>query len=218
MNKQKENPGTRTTREVFEEWGQTRRADDMADHHWGTVKQAFELISESSGNYLEIGVGNGYGIDYMATHQFAKGKCWGFDLAENMVQRARQRNRANPHVQIRQGDFLTVDLTPEAPFVLIFSMEVFYYFPDIQQGIDKAFSLLQPGGRLWVLVNFYQENPASHTWPEALNTPMTLWSRQDYRCAFEKAGFTEVDQHIFKDDSPNSDGPTLATVGIKPAF
>lgn len=208
----------KSTRELFEAWGKDEHADGMASHHWRTVKQAFDLIPDSDGNYLEIGVGNGYGIEHMARHQFARGKCLGLDVAESMVNRSCEKTRDLDNVSIHQGDFLSWDFTPNDLFSLIFSMEVFYYFPDIQQGLDKAFSLLVPDGQLWVLVNFYQENPQSHDWPEQLDTPMTMWSSKNYVEGFEKAGFTGIQQRFFQDpvNDKDNDGPTLATFGVKP--
>lgn len=48
------------------------------------MRQIFDLIEPSDGNYLEVGVGNGYGLAYMATHEFANGHCLGMDLSASM--------------------------------------------------------------------------------------------------------------------------------------
>ena len=209
---------SKTTGEVFEEWGSDHRANEMEEEHWSLVQQAFALIPKMSGNYLEIGVGNGYGIRHMATSQFSEGHCWGLDLASSMVTLSKKKTENLQNVTIEHGDFLEWDFSSNESFSLIFSMEVFYYFPKIQHGIDKAYSLLKPGGQLWVLVNYFKENEISHEWPSLLQTPMQLWSKQDYRDSFVNAGFSAVRQRQFVDPqkTKSTDGSTLCTFGTKP--
>lgn len=212
----------RTAREVFDEWGRDQRADGMEREHWPTVEQAFALIPDTDGDYLEVGVGNGYGLRHMATHQFAGGHCWGLDISPSMVERAREKTRDLPNVTVEHGDFLTWRPPDGQDFALIFSMEVFYYFAEVNDGLRKAFDLLEPGGQLWVLVNHYEENPTSHDWPHQLNTTMQLWSMADYRAGFEVAGFQDIRQRqlvILPDgefDPDKDHGSTLCTVGSKP--
>lgn len=211
---------SKNTREVFDAWARDYHADGMEEHHWPRVKQAFEVIPEMHGNYLEIGVGNGYGLQHMATHQFAAGQCYGMDLSPNMAERAKQKTAGLPNVHLICADFLNWQPGSDMRFSLIFSMEVFYYFHDIQAGIEKAYSLLEPGGLLMVLVNFYKEHKASHSWPDDLDTPMQLWSQADYRAGFEKAGFQNIKQAHFPDlsqsDKDSEDPGTLATWGTHP--
>ena len=210
---------SKTSSEVFDTWAQDHRADSMATSHWPVVRQAFAMIPPTAGAYLEIGSGNGYGLRHMATHQFAQGACWGLDASAKMVELSRQRCRDLPNVYIERGDFLTWDF-PQPDFSLIFSMEVFYYFPDIQAGIEKAFALLKPGGQLWVMVDFYEENRPTHNWPQKLDTPMQRWSIEDYRNGFLRAGFTAVEQRQFvaseHEPSNSKDVGTLCTFGTKP--
>ncbi len=204
-------------KEVFDKWSKAGRGEDMAKRHWPRVKQAFSQLSPSKGNYLEIGVGSGYAIGYIAAHQFSEGNCYGIDVSGEMVRRCRRNLAHFGHVTIEQADFLL--WKPSAPklFDIVFSMEVFYYFHDIQAGIDKAFSILTPGGQLWVLVNFYLENTISHDWPRRVGTPMQLWSRDEYKEGFEKSGFVDMNQQLVTDNDAE-DGMTLCTFGKKPAI
>lgn len=208
---------SKTTKEVFEEWGSDHRAESMEIEHRSVVEQAFNLIPESSGNYLEIGIGNGYGIHRMATNQFSKGHCYGIDLASKMVELGKQRTSFQKNVTIEQADFLNWQPPAEEPFSVIFSMEVFYYFPSIQLGINKAYSLLKPGGQLWILVDFFKENTSTHCWPKELDTPMQLWSKDQYLNGLSEAGFTSIKQRIFSDpgSTVSPDGETLCSVGYK---
>lgn len=206
-------------KDVFEAWGKDYHADGMEAEHWPRVKRIFERIKASNGNYLEIGVGNGYGLAHMAANQFAQGQCFGLDLSSTMVERARARSEGLANVSVETADFLARDFG-EGRFDTIFSMEVFYYFDDIQRGIDKAVSLLNPGGELWVAVNYYHENASSEDWPERLGTAMQRWSAADYVTGFERAGLGSVQQLMIDtplpEDSPHGDAPTLCTWGRRP--
>ena len=205
----------KSAKEVFDKWGKAGRGEDMAKRHWPRVKQAFSQLPYSTGNYLEIGVGSGYAIKYIATHQFYKGNCHGIDVSKEMVRRSRKNLAHLDHVTVEQADFLLWEPSKPKFFDIIFSMEVFYYFRDIQKGLDKAFSILASGGQLWVLVNFYLENTISHDWPKQVGTPMQLWSQEDYKKGFEKSGFIDVTQHLLTDENAE-DGVTLCTFGNKP--
>ena len=199
--------------EVFDGWSRDSRADGMEKGHWPVVSRAFDLIPPMTGNYLEIGVGNGYGLHHMAANQFRKGECWGIDIAPGMVQLASSKLQGLGNAGVEQADFMEW-LPPEGTkFSLIFSMEVFYYFDSIQRGIEKAFSLLDPGGQLWIMVDYFRENESTHSWPDELGTSMQLWSKREYLNGFRKAGFSAVTQRIFS--VGGSREPTLCTSGVR---
>jgi len=209
----------KTAREVFDAWAQDDHAAGMERHHAPRVMRALELMPFPEGDYLEIGVGNGYAIWRMATGPYAGRRCYGIDVSPHMIRKAREKVGKLDNVRLEAADFLDwmppTDLRPG----MIFSMEVFYYLRDIQAGIDRAASLLRPAGLLAVLVNHYREHEASHAWPEQLNTPMQLWSAEQYRNAFERAGFHEIEQRRIRagvSESPDDPG-TLATWGRTPS-
>jgi len=210
----------RSTREVCDDWARDHHADGMERHHRPRVEQAWRTLSPGSGDYLEIGVGNGYAIRHLAMTTFAAGQCVGLDLSPHMVEKARGKTADLGNVRVECGDFLRWSPSEEQRFALIFSMEVFYYFPDIQSGIEHAVQLLAPGGTLMVLVNYFTEHQASHQWPDLLDTPMTLWSAADYQEGFRRAGLVEVEQTFYL-DAPDTAEPgdpgTLATSGRRPA-
>lgn len=183
----------------------------MEIEHWPTVRQAIELLPPVQGHYLEIGIGNGYALQYFAETGYREYKYWGLDISAEMVLRTEKMLKHLNNVRLFHADFLQWRPPEPIRFDLVFSMEVFYYFEAIQAGIDKAASLLCPGGTLMVLVNYYEENPGSHGWPEKLNVPMRLWSKADYLEGFGKAGLRNVRQerlvHPGRPDEPG----TLAT-------
>lgn len=206
-------PYRRSAREVFDAWALDYHAAGMEKHHWPAVQQALARMQQSTGNYLEIGVGNGYSLEYMAKHLFRKGQCYGLDISANMLERVAKRTAGLENVHLFCADFLTWQPPGDLQFSLIFSMEVFYYFPDIQEALDKAAALLQPSGTLLVLVNYFKEHKASHAWPDMLDTPMQLWSSEDYVSGFEKAGLQSV-QRWFISNPQNTDSGNPGTLAI----
>jgi len=202
-----------TARQLFNKWARNDHARGMERGHWNSVQQAFSHIPESSGNYLEIGFGNGYGIEFMAQNQYKNGSCYGIDISEEMQAVTKERCAGLSNVTVEAADFSTWQPPGDVRFSCIFSMEVFYYFDDIQKGIEKAFALLNPGGMLMVLVDFYAEHKESHTWPDDVDVPMTLWSEQEYRQGFLTAGFERVMQ---KRLNPEKGAGTLMTAGYRP--
>jgi len=188
-------------------------AEGMEKGHWQRVKQAFKFIPSSPGNYLEIGIGNGYGIHYMAQNQYKNGCCYGLDISPNMVDAAKLRTKSLNNVILQADDFLTWKPLRNTKFSAIFSMETFYYFSDLKAGIAKAASLLAPGGILMILVDYYYENKESHSWPREMDIILTLWKAEDYKKVFQEIPLKKVEQKQMKDHSHKIG--TLCTWGYK---
>jgi SAM-dependent methyltransferase len=202
-----DNPVTR----LFDKWAQDDHAEGMEIEHWPTVKQAIELLPPVHGNYLEIGIGNGYAIQYFAETGFNNCICYGLDISSEMVLRAERALKHLENVRLAHADFLGWQPLESIRFDLIFSMEVFYYFNNIQAGIDKAASMLSPGGILMILVNYYRENPESRDWPKKLGIPMQLWSMENYKDGFANAGLQGILQQQLKHQNRTDESGTLVT-------
>lgn len=197
--------------DLFDKWAQDGHADGMEIEHWPVVKQAIELLPPVQGNYLEIGIGNGYALQYFSETGFSNCICYGLDISSEMLLRTEKALKNLNNVRLVHKDFLEWRQPENLQFDLIFSMEVFYYFSNIQEGIEKAASMLNPGGILMILVNFYQENPVSHDWPGDLGVPMQLWSMEEYKEGFINAGLQHIrQQQLAHPDRKNEPG-TLVT-------
>ena len=207
-----------SAKEVFDRWALDYHAPGMEEDHHASVEEAFTLVQPSKGLYLEVGVGNGYGLQHMAQNQYRDGSCIGIDVSPNMVALTKERVSGLRNAEVMEADFLTFE--PDVAPDLIFSMEVFYYLPEIQQGIDHAMNLLAPGGTLMVLVNHYHERLDSHDWASQLDTHMQLWTAAEYAAGFETAGFLDVRQGCFATPSDPEhrlvNPGTLGTWGRKP--
>ncbi|WP_449433860.1 class I SAM-dependent methyltransferase [Pseudomonas putida] len=197
---------------LFDEWAIEDGAVDMAREHWARVKPVLGAIAPRCGRYLEIGPGNGYALDYMASTVFADGQCHAVELSQEMARICNQRMQGRGNVVIEIDSFLSWNPPAGTGFDLIFSMEVFYYFEDIAAAIAKAAGLLAAGGELIVMVDYFQESPASQGWSQELGLKLTRWSQAQYLEAFCAAGLQAVTQEL-KSGGVQEHGVTLCTRG-----
>lgn len=180
-------------RRVFDDWARRGRAEGMERGHRPVVDQALRRAPLQDGHwFLDVGCGNGYVLSSMAPLT-PNGTVVGVDISPEMVARSRAALVDVPNVRILQGAFPDVDL-PRGRFDVVFSMEVFYYLPDLDGALRHTVGLLRPGGTLLCVVDFYRENPESHGWPEELGVAMDLRSEAEWSESFVRAGFVGVEQ------------------------
>ena len=189
-------PGVARVRAVFDEWARGRRADDMAASHAPVARVALERLGlRRDARFLDIGCGNGYAVRW-AAEAAPEGVAVGIDVAPAMIALAQRHSAGYDNVRFTVATFgSAAPAAPAAaPFDAIFSMEVFYYLPDLDAALRQALALLKPGGRFACAVDYYGENTASHSWPADLGVTMTLRDEAGWRTAFERAGFVAVRQ------------------------
>jgi SAM-dependent methyltransferase len=146
----------------------------------------------------------------------------GIDVSAQMIALARALTSGLPNARFRRGSFPQIELAANH-FDAIFSMEVFYYLPDPAVGLKTVSQLLAPGGRFACVVDYYQENVASHRWPEDMAVAMHLLSAAEWRAAFEDAGLEVLQQERLRaphaPDAPltwqHTEG-SLFTLGQRP--
>jgi len=189
-------PAVARVRAVFEEWARGRRADDMAASHAPVARVALERLAlRRDASFLDIGCGNGYAVRW-AAEAAPDGTAVGIDVAPAMIALAQRHSTGYDNVRFALVEFGSA--APAAPaaasFDAIFSMEVFYYLPDLDAALRQALALLRPGGRFACAVDYYGENTASHSWPADLGVSMTLLDQAGWRAAFERAGFVHLRQ------------------------
>ncbi len=187
-------------RTVFNEWAENGRADGMELGHGPTAIQAFDSLDLAPGQrYLDIDCGNGYTLRW-AAERCRDAEIWGVDVSPNMISLAKDMDSSDAEIRYLCGQFPHPEI-PENYFDAIFSMEVFYYMPAIQSGLVATAQALKDGGKFVCIVDYYQENSASHSWPEDTGVAMTLWSAQEWREGFEAAGLSQIEQKRLRPDT-----------------
>jgi ubiquinone/menaquinone biosynthesis C-methylase UbiE len=176
----------------FDNWAEIGRGDSMAEGHWPMVSQIVQKMALTPGLHcVDVGCGNGYAVRAMAKAVTPSGAVLGVDVAPKMIEDA-QNHPDNPD----KVDY-KVAVATELPVATdsqdrILSVESLYYMPDPMAALKEWHRALRSGGSLWIMVDFYKENPYSHSWPDLMDMPLKLYSEKEYRQLLEKAGFTAV--------------------------
>jgi hypothetical protein len=64
---------------------------------------------------------------------------------------------------------------------------------------------MAPGGRIFILINLYKDNPYSLQWVDKLNVPVHVRSEAEYIELLKKHGFENVEARRISDDTPTPD-------------
>lgn len=180
-------------RAVFDEWAGLGRAEGMERGHGPVARQAFEALGVGAKTrYLDVGCGNGYTVRW-AAQDATEVPPLGIDVSSAMIERAAQMSEGT-HARFVRSEFPSASLAKDGPFDAIFSMEVFYYLPDLELALRSVQELLAPGGRFALVIDYYEENVASHSWPDDLGVHMHRLSADGWRKVMEDAGLTVLDQ------------------------
>jgi ubiquinone/menaquinone biosynthesis C-methylase UbiE len=202
---------------VFDEWANNGRAEGMERGHGPTAIQAFNRLGlKGTQRYLDVGCGNGYTLRW-ALERAPQAELWGIDVASEMISLAKRMTN-NESVRFIAGEFPNESL-PTNYFDAVFSMEVLYYLPSIDQGLNAVANGLRPGGLFACVVDYYEEHKESHSWPSDTGVDMTLWSADQWREGFKRAGFEVVEQkRLFPVDAESQgkeSAGSLMTLGRK---
>ena len=174
-------------REVFDAWARDGRAEGMERGHGVAARRAFDLLEfPREGWYLDVGCGNGYTVRW-AAEAAPDGWAVGIDLSPAMIERARAVSGAFPNIEFQVASFPDTML-PHGCFDAVLSMEVVYYLPDLDAALREIARLLVPGGRFACVVDYSEENVASHRWPEEMGVEMTMLDVAGWRRAMERVG------------------------------
>lgn len=110
------------------------------------------------GAVLEIGCGNGRGVEMLLTHLGVR-QVAAFDLDPAMVAKARRRARLAPgRAQLWVGDVNQMPLRDRS-YGAVYDFGILHHVPDWQGAVGEVYRVLQPGGRFYlfdVLAAFVQ--------------------------------------------------------------
>lgn len=210
-------------RDVFEDWAARGRAEGMAESHTPFVRPVFDRLPlAANSTYLDIGCGNGYTVRWAAAAA-PSGRAVGIDVSPGMIAQARELSTGFSNVRFHVASFPDDHPLRPGSFDVIYSMEVLYYLPDLGTAMAEVRRLLRPGGVFACQVDFYEENAASHGWPEDVGVEMTLLSEAGWREAFESADLEVVEQFRVRLPEDEASEPwkategSLVTLGRRPA-
>ena len=118
-----------------------------------------------------------------------------------MVRRARAASTEFENVMYLVGSAQQIPWE-ENFFDKVLSVESFYYYPDQDRVLAELFRVMGPRGRMFILINLYQDNPCSLRWVEELKVPVRVRSQAEYVQLLKVHAFEEVEARRIPDESP----------------
>ncbi|MEE2787622.1 MAG: methyltransferase domain-containing protein [Myxococcota bacterium] len=189
----KEQDHTDSVRTVFDKWADSGRGDTMAAGHEISARYALEQLGLQPGErFLDIGCGIGYSVRWAASYDETI-QAYGVDVSEQMIERARTLSTDLPNARFINSSFPLPILRAKS-FHRILSIEAFYYFHDLPWAVLSTARLLAPGGLFACVVDFYEENVASHDWPDMVGVPLKRLSAQQWASVMTDIGLELVVQ------------------------
>lgn len=171
----------------FDQWAQVGRGASMAEGHWDVTMQLLDAIDiVNSMTVLDVGCGNGWLIREMLRRNASEGV--GVDISPEMV------SVSNQALEYPGRESYLVSNGESLPFEsnsinLITNVESLYYYPEPQAALNEWYRVAKKGGHLLIMMDLYAESTATHTWIDALNVPVHLFSKPQLHSMLEQAGW-----------------------------
>jgi SAM-dependent methyltransferase len=145
---------------------------------------------------LDLGCGNGWATRLLAKQAPGCGAI-GVDISPAMVARAEALHSLTIRARYEVAPFEKLPFG-EKKFDRAFSMEALYYAVDLDLALGELARVLKADGKVDVVVDYYKESPATAIWAQKTGVPMHWLSIEEWRGAFERAGFASIaSQRVF---------------------
>ena len=159
---------------------------------------------------LEVGCGTGNYIIALAVMTGCR--AWGVDPSAEMLARAQQQldDTLNADVHLCQGRAEHLDLS-DAPFDLVFGVDVIHHIQDRAAYLRRAYSLLKPGGLIctatdseWIIRH---REPLATYWPETIAVELKRYPRiEQLERLYRNAGLTDLERQEVEHSMTLTDG------------
>ena len=149
--------------EVFDSWVTLGKDEGMQKNHSEAVENMISFATKKleKFSFIDAGCGNGWVVRSVSKIPNCI-SATGVDGAFNMIDKAKKEDPQNNYIC---ENLLT--WSPKEKVNLVHSMEVFYYLENPEALIQHIYSnWLKENARLIIGLDFYLENPISHSWPE----------------------------------------------------
>src|SRR6202522_1738201 len=192
--------------EEFNRWAAAGEGPKMEQHHLDITAKTIRRMSLRPGErVLDLGCGSGW-----ATRLLARlvgegpdgfGQVVGIDVSDEMIREARAASKDFDNVLYVWGSAQQIPWE-ENYFDKVLSVESFYYYSDQDRALDELFRVMAPQGRLFILINLYQDNPYSLQWVPKLKVPVHVRSAAEYVELLKAHAFQNVEYAQIPDDTP----------------
>ncbi|MEM8612605.1 MAG: methyltransferase domain-containing protein [Cyanobacteria bacterium P01_H01_bin.105] len=173
----------------FDQWAEAGRGDSMAaGHRFATQLLLKDFAVSDSSVVLDAGCGIGWILNELIGPHIALGV--GIDLSAEMIEIASSR-RTLPHVSFLTADSANTPFENDK-FSHIVSVESIYYTPQPLETLKEWLRIAMPGGRLGLVIDLYQANPAANYWVDALPITVHNLSATEWQTLLSSAGWSNV--------------------------
>jgi ubiquinone/menaquinone biosynthesis C-methylase UbiE len=190
----------------FNRWADDGEGAKMERHHLDITEKTLRLMNLRPGQrILDLGCGSGWATRLLA-HGMSEGsqpsgQVVGVDIADEMIRKARADSKGFANVTFVVGSAARIPWE-ETFFDKVLSVESFYYYPDQDRALAELFRVMAPGGRLFILINLYEDNPYSLQWVPRLKVPVHVRSAAEYVELLKRHAFENVEYAQIPDDTP----------------
>ena len=193
---------TQNLREEFNRWAEAGRGEGMEQDHLPITLPVLEKMSlEPTDNVLDVGCGSGW-LSRRIAEKVPQGRVVGMDVSDQMVRVARRTSGEHHNLLYITGEVGEIPWETNF-FTQAISVESVYYWPDPAAGLKEIYRVLRPGGKCWMLINYYRDNPHCHQWGALLAVKTHLLLADEWAELFAGAVFTEVAHERVVDPSPS---------------
>ena len=182
-------------RQEFNQWAEQGRGEEMEHHHISITEQTLALMDLKPGErVLDLGCGAGWATRLMAQSVAGgqrPGQVIGLDVSDEMIRRARANSKDHDNAMFVVGSAQQIPWD-ENFFDKVLSVESFYYYADQDRALAELFRVMAPLGKLFILINLYQDNAYSLRWVDELKVPVQVRSEQEYVALLKAHTFEDV--------------------------
>lgn len=165
-----------------------------ATQRWYEVPRLLRLGGRMGGRVLEVGCGNGYGVELLLDHLGADGVD-AFDLDPKMVALAGRRlERRGERARLWVGSVTEIPAADGA-YDAVMDFGIIHHVPDWRKALREVYRVLRPGGRFYVeeMYRWFLVSPVLRTL--FVHPQEDRFDHGDFGEGLRDAGFDLVAEH-----------------------
>ena len=179
---------------IFDDWASKNKDIGMEKGHIPAVNKMLSIINERTTilsrkfNFLDLGCGNGWVVRKFSNNKLCN-LAVGVDGAYNMIKKARTKDKKGIYFQSEIENWNYTER-----FNIIFSMETFYYFNDVDGILDKVYNDLLGIDSFFIFgIDHYFENKPSLSWEKEIGIKPCTRTINSWVKKVKQVGFKKIE-------------------------